>query len=109
MDVCVQMNYKYNKDNYQDIMIAEQIKDMVGDYERIVFLYSDGYGYVDLLQFCLKEKPVHVLKEPYGSIGDVTQEDIVVTSRRDIFSKELSQTYGTKRESAHFEVYYNEK
>ena len=62
MDVCVQMNYKYNKDNYQDIMIAEQIKDMVGDYERIVFLYSDGYGYVDLLQFCLKEKSVHVLK-----------------------------------------------
>lgn len=109
MDVCVQMNYKYNKDNYQDIMIAEQIKDMVGDYERIVFLYSDGYGYVDLLQFCLKEKSVYVLKEPYGSIGDVTQEDIVVTSRRDIFSKELSQTYGTKRESAHFEVYYNEK
>ena len=103
------MNYKYNRDNYQDIIIAEQIKDMAGEYERIVFLYSDGYGYVDLLQFCLKEIPVHVLKEQYGSIRAVTQQDIVVTSRWDIFSKELGQTYGMKRESAHFEVYYIEK
>ena len=103
MDVCSRMNYKYNRDNYQDIIIAEQIKDMAGEYERIVFLYSDGYGYVDLLQFCLKEIPVHVLKEQYGSIRAVTQQDIVVTSRWDIFSKELGQTYGMKRESAHFE------
>lgn len=109
MDVCSRMNYKYNRDNYQDIIIAEQIKDMAGEYERIVFLYSDGYGYVDLLQFCLKEIPVHVLKEQYGSIRAVTQQDIVVTSRWDIFSKELGQTYGMKRESAHFEVYYIEK
>lgn len=104
MGVCSQMNYRYNEDNRSDIEMAARIREMG---RPVIYLYSDQTGYVDLLQYCLKEIPVHVVRGQAGLSAEAGWDDIVVTGRHDVFSEELSQNYGKRWKTSHLEVYYN--
>lgn len=114
MKVCGQMNYEYNRENRSDIELAMALKDVAvlserydGQERRVVFLYSEVYGYVDLLQYCMGEVSVHVIRESGLNQGNVEDGDIVAVSRNDVFEEELEAKYHRVEESAHFKIYYN--
>ncbi len=50
--------YRYNEVNYADIRLCERLT----EENTAVFYYDEGdYRYIDLIQFTLKENPVHVI------------------------------------------------
>lgn len=108
--VCTQMNYHYNAVNHTDIMAAKQIGAWELNGRDVYYLYTKGYGYVDLLQYCLMGIPVHVRQEmPYApekALDYLGKEDIVVTSRGSLLEPDLKMRYEDRMESEHFDIYF---
>ncbi len=109
--------YRYNEVNYADIRLCEHL--MQKDNPRVSYLDEGDYQYIDLVQFTLRDYPVHIIRQDEISENndgisstcainwDIVQEKVgkdgYLFIRLDSTSKErLDSVFSVVEEGGHF-------
>lgn len=100
--------YDHSIDTGEDMYMVEQIKNRMQSDDTILFLDSETDAlYVDILQFCLRERPLHIMKET-DLVIEENDADFVITYRDGSREQELLKQYSSVMKTYHFKLYYDE-
>lgn len=99
--------YRYNEVNYADIQLCERLTE---EENPVVFYYEEGdYQYIDLIQFTLRENPVHVIRNDEASEihADAVRERVgtggyLLVRLDSPAEEELGKEFSQVEESGHF-------
>ena len=99
--------YDHSLDIAQDMDMMQQVNESLESEDIVSFLLSDNDAhYIDILQFCLREKVLEVLMEDEINVDEL-KADYVFTYHNSIQEEALKEKYGREMETFHFKLYYD--
>lgn len=108
LDICLTLilggkyTYQYNALNYEDIRLCECMAEE--ETPMVCYLEEDDYQYIDLVQFTLRETPVHVIR--FGEVSEARNElekgGYLLVRRNSSARDRLERTFTVVEESGHF-------
>lgn len=105
---CNDMVYGTNDGNHTDVMVAKDVRKWGQEGRNVKFLYSTGWGRLDLLQYCLQDVAVQVIQQDVPDMTVLEEKDVVVVAGNNtVFAEPLSNKYTDYIESNHYSIYYN--
>lgn len=93
--------YRYNEVNYADIRLCESLTEE--EAHMIYYLEEDDYQYIDLIQFTLRETPVHVIRCDADAASEKVEKDGYLLVRMGSSARDrLDGAFSVVEESGHF-------
>lgn len=104
---CKDMVYAVNQNNYSNVLIAREIRELGKEKREIKYIYSYVWARLDLLQYCLQDVQVHLIQQDTPDISMLSETDVVVTGKEAEYNALLTDKYTDYMESNHYSIYYN--
>lgn len=99
--------YDHSYDTGEDMVMVEQIKSMMNPDDTVLFIYSENDAlYVDIIQFCLREKSLVIVQEDeIQQFENKDKAEFVLTYRNNKCEEWLNKNYQTVTSTYHFNLY----
>lgn len=101
--------YKYHKNDQSDYEMSRQIQKLMENKGDIILLDSPYNNYVNLMQFWLMDKSIHLVQGLDPEAFETPDEAIIITHANYEAEEQLLERYSNSVYSSHFKLYYNKE